>query len=50
MSGLRYGAFVPQGWKLELVGLGAADAWDTAVSVARTAEDLGVLISRFRLV
>ena len=41
MSGLRYGAFVPQGWKLELVGLGPADAWATAMSVARTAEDLG---------
>ena len=38
---LRWGAFVPQGWKLELVGLGAADAWATSMGVARKAEALG---------
>ena len=41
MSFLRYGAFVPQGWKLELVWLPAADAWATAMDVARRAENLG---------
>ena len=38
---LRWGAFVPQGWKLELVGLGAADAWAKAKEIALRAEDLG---------
>jgi F420-dependent oxidoreductase-like protein len=38
---LRWGAFVPQGWKLELAGLGAAEAWDTAKQVALRAEELG---------
>lgn len=37
---LRWGAFVPQGWKLELVGLSAADAWAIAVDVALRAETL----------
>jgi F420-dependent oxidoreductase-like protein len=37
---LRWGAFVPQGWKLELVGLPAADAWAVAVDVALRAETL----------
>src|SRR4051794_7387984 len=41
MAGLRWGAFVPQGWKLELSGLDAASAWDTAKTVARKAEALG---------
>jgi F420-dependent oxidoreductase-like protein len=38
---LRFGAFVPQGWKLELSGLDAATAWSTAKDVARRAEALG---------
>lgn len=40
-DGLRWGAFVPQGWKLELVGQDAVKAWSTAVDVARRAEELG---------
>jgi F420-dependent oxidoreductase-like protein len=40
-STLRWGAFVPQGWKLELAGLGAADAWRTAREVALAAERAG---------
>jgi F420-dependent oxidoreductase-like protein len=35
---LRWGAFVPQGWKLELAGMSAADAWAVAVEIARRAE------------
>jgi alkanesulfonate monooxygenase SsuD/methylene tetrahydromethanopterin reductase-like flavin-dependent oxidoreductase (luciferase family) len=38
---LRFGAFVPQGWKLELMDLDAATAWATAKDVARQAEAAG---------
>lgn len=37
----RYGAFVPQGWKLEYTGWDAADAWARTVDVAQTAERVG---------
>ena len=37
----KFGAFVPQGWKLELSGMKAAEAWETSKSVARRAESLG---------
>ncbi len=37
-----FGAFMPQGWKMELVSVdGAAAKWDTAVSIALRAEELG---------
>ena len=32
---------MPQGWKLELSGLKAAEAWETSKAVARQAESLG---------
>ena len=38
---LRHGAFVPQGWKLEYSGLGAAEAWARTVEIAQQAESLG---------
>ena len=38
---LRWGAFVPQGWKLELAGMGAGDAWARARDVALRAEQVG---------
>lgn len=38
---LKFGAFVPQGWKLELSGMKADEAWATAKDVARRAESLG---------
>ena len=38
---LRYGAFAPQGWKLEYDGTNAADAWAHTKAVARLAEQLG---------
>ena len=38
---LRYGAFAPQGWKLEYSGWSAADAWDRTVSLAQQAEQFG---------
>jgi F420-dependent oxidoreductase-like protein len=37
-----FGTFIPQGWKLELAGVGDAEAqWAKTVAVARQAEDLG---------
>ena len=38
---LRWGAFVPQGWKLEYQGWSAADAWMRSVELARSAEAAG---------
>ncbi len=38
---LRYGAFVPQGWKLEYSGWGAAEAWARSVELAQEIEALG---------
>src|SRR4029450_1914285 len=39
---ITFGAFVPQGWKTELVGIEGADAkWAKAVEVAEAAERLG---------
>ena len=40
-SALRFGVFVPQGWKLEYTGGAAADAWERSVELATLAEDLG---------
>jgi F420-dependent oxidoreductase-like protein len=41
VSRLRYGAFVPQGWKLEYTGWGAAEAWARSVELAQLAEQAG---------
>jgi F420-dependent oxidoreductase-like protein len=41
VSALRYGAFAPQGWKLEYSGWSAADAWAHTVEVAQLAERVG---------
>jgi F420-dependent oxidoreductase-like protein len=38
---LRFGAFVPQGWKLEYTGWGAAQAWARSVELAGIAERAG---------
>ena len=38
---LKFGAFIPQGWKLEFSGMKADEAWATAKDVARRAESLG---------
>ena len=38
---LRWGAFVPQGWKLEYTGWGAAEAWARSVELAALAERVG---------
>lgn len=38
---LRFGAFVPQGWKLEYTGWDAAAAWARSVELAQLAERAG---------
>ena len=38
---LRYGAFAPQGWKLEYTGWDAADAWERTKELAQLTEQLG---------
>jgi F420-dependent oxidoreductase-like protein len=38
---LRWGAFVPQGWKLEYTGWDAAVAWERSTDVATIAENAG---------
>jgi len=38
---LRFGVFVPQGWKLEYLGWNPADAWQRTVELASLAEALG---------
>jgi F420-dependent oxidoreductase-like protein len=40
-GGLRFGVFVPQGWKLEYSGWNAPDAWNRSVEIACLAEELG---------
>ena len=40
-AGLRFGVFVPQGWKLEYTGWAAPDAWARSVELAQSAEALG---------
>lgn len=38
---MRFGAFVPQGWRLDLVGIETGDHWPTMLSVAKTIEASG---------
>jgi F420-dependent oxidoreductase-like protein len=38
---LRFGAFAPQGWKLEYTGWSATDAWARTVELAERTEELG---------
>jgi F420-dependent oxidoreductase-like protein len=38
---LQWGAFAPQGWKLEYSGWSAADAWDRTKELAQLTERLG---------
>ncbi|MEY2462607.1 MAG: hypothetical protein QOH64_745, partial [Acidimicrobiaceae bacterium] len=42
MAELQFGAFIPQGWKMELAGIAGAEAkWQKAVETAVVAEELG---------
>jgi F420-dependent oxidoreductase-like protein len=36
---MRFGLFVPQGWRLDLVGVPPAGQWEAMLAVARLAED-----------
>lgn len=38
---MDFGAFVPQGWRMDLVGIPVSDHWDTMRSVAATIEQEG---------
>ena len=38
---MRFGAFVPQGWRLDLVDIDTAEHWPTILRVAREIEQLG---------
>ncbi len=38
---MRFGAFVPQGWRLDLVGVPKEEHWPTIVDVAKTIEASG---------
>jgi F420-dependent oxidoreductase-like protein len=38
---MRFGAFIPQGWRLDLVGLDVEEHWPTMLGTARRIEDLG---------
>jgi F420-dependent oxidoreductase-like protein len=38
---MRFGAFVPQGWRHDLVGIPIAQHWETMTRVARTIEEAG---------
>jgi F420-dependent oxidoreductase-like protein len=38
---MRFGAFVPQGWRLDLVGIDAEEQWPTMLAVAKTIEAAG---------
>lgn len=38
---VRFGVFVPQGWKLEYTGWSATDAWARSVALAQLAEEVG---------
>lgn len=38
---MRYGAFIPQGWRLDLVGIDPPDQWPTMLGVAKTIEAAG---------
>jgi F420-dependent oxidoreductase-like protein len=38
MLPVRFGLFIPQGWRLDLAGIPSADHWATMLAIARTAE------------
>ncbi|GAA5168134.1 LLM class F420-dependent oxidoreductase [Amycolatopsis dongchuanensis] len=36
---MRFGLFVPQGWRLDLAGIDPAEQWNTMIGIARIAEE-----------
>jgi len=41
VGSMRFGAFVPQGWRLDLAGIDVEDHWPTMLGVAERIEQLG---------
>ena len=41
VAGMRFGAFTPQGWRHDLVGVPVDQQWPTILSTAKVIEDLG---------
>jgi len=39
MRDMRFGIFVPQGWRMDLVGIAPEDQWETMLRLARRADD-----------
>ena len=37
---MKIGAFVPQGWRMDLNGIELENQWDTIISTAKAIEDL----------
>ena len=35
---MRFGLFIPQGWRLDLVGIDTAEQWDTMLGIAQAAD------------
>lgn len=38
---MKFGAFVPQGWRMDLVGIPVAEQWPVMLAAAKRIEDLG---------
>ena len=38
---MKFGAFVPQGWRMDLVGIPADEQWPTILDAAKKIEQLG---------
>jgi F420-dependent oxidoreductase-like protein len=38
-EGMRFGMFLPQGWRVDLVGIDPAKQWDTVLGLARRADE-----------
>ena len=40
---MKIGAFIPQGWRMDLYGINVNKQWDTILNVASKIEDLNLL-------
>jgi len=38
VTGMRFGLFLPQGWRVDLVGIDPADQWATMLGIAQRAD------------
>jgi hypothetical protein len=39
MRDMRFGTFVPQGWRFDLVGIAPERQWETMLRLAKRADD-----------